>query len=60
MFKINICGTIHEADKVEIKKQHLFIDDVDLGVVTQTLATKVIEGEYNFIQKEGYIGWLSK
>jgi len=60
MFKIRISGITYEANKVEIKNQHLFIDGADNGIIGYTFVAKVIEGEYDFIQKEGYTGWLSK
>jgi len=60
MFKINICGTIHEVDSVEIKNQHIYIDGVSQGVIGFTVVIKVTDGEYDFIKKDGHIRWLSK
>jgi len=60
MFKIRISGITYQVNKIEIKNQHLFMDDIDNGTVGYTFAAKVMEGEYDFIQKKGYIGWLSK
>ena len=60
MFKIDISGAIYEADKVEILKQHLVVDNNDLGKVGFTFVAHVVEGEYNFINGNGIIRWESK
>ena len=60
MFKIKISGVVYEVDNVEIRGQHLFIDGADQGPVGYTFASKVIEGEYDFIQKQGSLRWVSK
>ena len=58
MSKIKISGITYDIDdNIEIKDQHLFIDNIDKGVVGFTLVICVIEGEYEFTHNKGHLKW---